>query len=306
LKGEEAERLLEQLQPLVQPLANSTEPGQTLVFCPAGNMHRIPLHALKLDGDVLIQRNPIIYCSSLVALKAAFQSRKRHESRGEGPSQESRDLKKCWKASLFGNPFQSGNRALQSLSNKLKVQPYTGDSFTASNFRSEISSGLDLLHFHSHADFIDKDPLKQCLIFEDDEPFTINDIYDLPLAPRPYHATLLACGSGMSKTNISHDVVGLVPAFLYSGASSTVSTLWKFDDADAAVFSDLFYSAFDEALCGEEEIRIDLAKALQTAVLAMRKRSPALYHWAPFVLHGYWMFQVGGRDSRSRGQTLHD
>jgi len=298
LKGKEAEKLLEQLQPLVEPLANATKPGQTLVFCPAGNLHRIPLHALRIDGDVLIRRNPIIYCSSLATLNATFRSRKRHESRGDGPSQESKDLETRWKASLFGNPPTQGIKALESLGNKLKVQPYIGDSFTASNFRSEVSSGLDLLHFHSHPDFNEKDPLKQCLIFNDDEPFAIDDIYDLSPAPRPYHATLLACGSGISKVNLSNDIIGLVPAFLYSGAASTVSTLWKFDDVDAALFSDIFYSTFDEPLVGEEGARVDLVKALQTAVLAIREKSPALYHWAPFVLHGYWMFEVG---SRKRG-----
>jgi hypothetical protein len=62
-------------------------------------------------------------------------------------------------------------------------------------------------------------------MFQNKEPFTINDIYDLSLAPRPYHATLLAYGSGISKTNISHNVIRLILVFLYSGASSIVSTL---------------------------------------------------------------------------------
>jgi CHAT domain-containing protein/tetratricopeptide (TPR) repeat protein len=305
LKGKDADELLKQLQPLVQPLAHATKPGQTLVFCPSGNLHRIPLHALELDGDVLIRRNPIVYCSSLTVLKAAFQSRKRYESRGVRLSRESGDAGKYWKASLFGDPpFAPGIKALQSVGDKLKAQPFTGDSFTASNFRSETSSGFDLLHFHGHGEFKDEDPLKHCLLFDYGESLTIDDIYDLSPAPRPYHATLLACGSGMSRTNLSNDVIGLVPAFLYSGAASTVSTLWKFDDTDAALFSDHFYSSFNVSLSGEDEIRVDLAKALQAAVLAIREKRPALYHWAPFVLHGYWMFKVGSRDSRSEKLTV--
>lgn len=299
LKAKDADELLKQLQPLVQPLAHATKPGQTLVFCPAGNLHRIPLHALELDGDVLIQRNPIVYCSSLTALKAAFQSRKQYESRGGSLSRESGDVGEKWKASLFGGSAQAFT-SLQSLGNKFKAQSFSGDSFTASNFRSEISSGTDLLHYHGHGEFTDEDPSKQCLLFgHGDESLTIDDIYDLSPAPRSYHATLLACGSGLSRTNLSNDVIGLVPAFLYSGAASTVSTLWKFDDSDAALFSDLFYSSFNMSLSGQDEIRVDLAKALQSAVLAIRERKPELYHWAPFVLHGHWMFKARSRGSRS-------
>jgi CHAT domain-containing protein len=305
LKGKDADDLLKQLQPLVQPLAHLTKPGQTLVFCPSGNLHRIPLHALELDGDVLIRRNPIVYCSSLTALKAALQSRKRYESRRAPISRDSRDVGKHWKASLFGKPqSEQGIEALQSLSDKLKVQPFMGDSFTASNFCSEVSSGSDLLHFHGHGEFKDEDPSKQCLLFDFGESLTVDNIYDLSPAPRPYHATLLACGSGMSRTSLSNDVIGLVPAFLYSGAASTVSTLWKFDDKDAALFSDFFYSSFNMSLSGEDEIRVDLAKALQAAVLAIRERNPALYHWAPFVLHGYWMFKVGSSNSCSENLTV--
>ena len=304
LKGKDADELLKKLQPLVQPLASATKPGQTLVLCPALRLHRIPLHALELDGDVLIRRNPIVYCSSLTALKAAFQSRKRYESRGVRLSPKFGDVGKYWKASLFGEPQSAeGIKALQSLGDKLNAQPFINDSFTASNFRSEISSGSDLLHYHSHGEFKEEDPLKQCLLF-DGEFLTIDDIYDLTPAPRSYHATLLACGSGMSRTSLSNDVIGLVPAFLYSGAASTVSTLWTFDDKDAALFSGHFYSSFNVPLSSEDGIRVDLAKALQAAVLAIRQRKPALYHWAPFVLHGSWMFKVGSRDSRPDRPTV--
>jgi tetratricopeptide (TPR) repeat protein len=299
LKGKDADELLKQLQPLIQPLAQATKPGQTLVFCPAGNLHRIPLHALELDGDVLIRRNPIVYCSSLTALKAAFQSRKQYESRRDSLFRESGDAGGGWKASLFGGSQQT-LKPLQSLGNKFKAQPFTGDSYTASNFCTEISSGTDLLHYHGHGEFKDEAPLEHCLLFDgDSESLTIDNIYDLSPAPRSYHATLLACGSGMSRTNLSNDVIGLVPAFLYSGAASTVSTLWAFDDSDAALFSDIFYSFFNVSLSSQDEIRVDLAKALQSTVLAIKEKKPELYHWAPFVLHGYWMFKVGSRNSRS-------
>ena len=97
----------------------------------------------------------------------------------------------------------------------------------------------------------------------------------------------------MSKTSVSNDVIGLVPAFLYSGAASTISTLWNFSDEDAALFTQCFYEAFDEALKGDLGGRVNLAKALQGAILRIMEVDNALYHWAPFVLNGYWMLKVG-------------
>jgi CHAT domain-containing protein len=296
LMQKNAKKLLQQLQPLIQPLAQASRPGQTLVFCSIGKMHRIPLHALDLDGEVLIRRNPVVYCSSLAALKVMFESRKLAETRtrqlGSGPQVSTTP----WKAALFGGKRSTpeGTKALTTLAKKLNVNPYVDDAFTPWNFSSEIRSGVNLLHYHGHADFEENDPLNQSLIFEDDERFTVSDVYDLSPAGRSYHATLLACGTGMSKTSVSNEVVGLVPAFLYSGAASTVSTLWKFADQDAALFSDLFYEQFDEALKSGQGKRIDLAKALQRAVLRIMEAEDVLYHWAPFVLNGYWMLEVGG------------
>lgn len=105
----------------------------------------------------------------------------------------------------------------------------------------------------------------------------------------------------MSKTVPTDDVIGLVPSLLYAGASSTVSTLWPFSDADAAAYSEMFYEGFfgGGTQAGEETavgipssaggVVVDLAKANQKAVLGIMRRKPALYHWAPFVLNGYWM-----------------
>lgn len=73
-----------------------------------------------------------------------------------------------------------------------------------------------------------------------------------------YHATLLGCSSGISTTTVSSDVVGLVPAFLYVGATSTVSGLWRLDDKDAAIYSKVFYeeSFLKPATSGEEKVTV--------------------------------------------------
>ena len=70
----------------------------------------------------------------------------------------------------------------------------------------------------------DEAPLEHCLLFDNgDESLIIDTLYNLSLAPRSYHTTVLVRRSGMSRTNLSNDVIGLVPAFLYPRAGSTVS-----------------------------------------------------------------------------------
>lgn len=303
----EAARLLRKLAPLVEYLSEVTSPGQVLVLCPFGSLHRVPLHALEVDGQPLIRRNPVVYTSSMTVLNVAFMQRKTYEKSAV-------DSNLPWKAALFGDPPSSdGKKALQTLADQFASPACIEDEFTPSNFCSALH-GADLLHFHGHGAPNEEDPLDNGLSFDVDCHLTLRDVFDLspstdrnpsPSQTPAFHATLLACGSGTSeKDRHTNDVIGLVSAFLYTGASSTVSTLWSFSDADAALFSHAFYEAFDKPLAlhrsgadarpSQEDQRVDLAKATQRAILAIMEIKPELYHWAPFVLNGYWMFGVRG------------
>ena len=297
LLNKEACSILQQLSPLLKPLIEISKPGQTLVFSATGDLHRVPLHAITIDGEVLIRRNPVVYTSSMTVLDVVFKARKTHEQTKSSTSHP-------FKAGLFGSPpTTAGTKALSSLSKKLSTKPHTRDDFTTHHFANAIQDlQLDLLHYHSHADFTDTAPTDQRLFFENAD-LTLPDIFGLAPIANSYHATLLACGSGMSKTSaISGEVIGLVPAFLYSGASSTVSTLWPFDDRDAALYTRFFYEGFWKALKEGNSERVDLAKANQAAVLRIMDTKPEMYHWAPFVLNGFWMMNVrGGMDSSRTG-----
>lgn len=283
-------KTLYRLNPLVEVLAVLSKPGQVLVFSPFGNLHRLPLHALQCDGQTLIRRNPVVYCSSLSVLTAAFRARRVFE---QTFFQEQRHFK----ASVFGDPpSDEGKAALTSVAQMLQTNPIVNSNFRASRFTKAIQDpGLPLIHFHGHADFSETAPMDQSLVF-DDRNLTLRDIFEIPPAnPRSHHVTLLGCGSGMSKTTVSNEVLGLVPSLFHAGASSTVSTLWPFSDQDAALYSKHFYEDFEGAISGaddEKGVAINLAVANQKAVVKIMEERPALYHWAQFVFNGYWMMQV--------------
>jgi CHAT domain-containing protein len=54
-------------------------------------------------------------------------------------------------------------------------------------------------------------------------------------------------------------------AFLYSGVESTVSTLWPFNDRDAALYTRFFYQDIDRFLKEGRNKRVNLARANQAA-----------------------------------------
>jgi CHAT domain-containing protein len=113
----------------------------------------------------------------------------------------------------------------------------------------------------------------------------------------------------MAAISNTDDVLGIPTALFYAGASFVVSTLWSIDDEDGAQFSKQFYAAVWEqksrtsnttASAAVDESRtifectIDIARAMQTAVVKLRqdagrKELLAPYHWAAFTLNGFWI-----------------
>jgi CHAT domain len=314
LSHADSPKLLRKLNPLMKPLAEHTKPGQVLVFSSVEKLHQVPLHALLVDKEVLIKRNPIVYCSSLAVLDVVFKRQKARNKIDEisSATKISSATESLPKATLFGDPPSTeGREALLNLSQQLSLKVHTAadNDFTTSAFQSAINTpGLDLFHYHGHAYFEKDEPLDQGLEFHD-KLFTLRDVFDLsaqtgrerekasteppesivrgdssspaePVSPNDsgnrttateqsggYHATLLGCSSGMSTTTVSSDVVGLVPAFLYAGATSTVSGLWKLDDKDAAIYSKIFYeeSFLKPITRGEEKEDNDTEKKRENA-----------------------------------------
>ena len=61
------------LKPLIGPAPDGgpiTKPGDVIWFVPHDAMHYLPLHAVKLEGKYLIERNPICYSPSASVMKS--------------------------------------------------------------------------------------------------------------------------------------------------------------------------------------------------------------------------------------------
>jgi CHAT domain-containing protein len=115
-------------------------------------------------------------------------------------------------------------------------------------------------------------------------------------------AVLSACETGLGKTAGGEGVLGLQRAFQIAGARTTVTSLWKVDDAATQTLMAEFYNNLWQKKLGKLE-------ALRQAQLTMLRRydptqsrlrglqevaedrAPAprsAYYWAAFILSGDW------------------
>jgi CHAT domain-containing protein len=262
--------LLRQLEPLIAPLVDLSSPDELLILSPTGPLHTLPLHALEIDGSPLLVRNPVVYCPSLTVLRHCVS---RRTARRKGT------------AALLGDP--NGDRAeaarlVAYLEKHFGTKSLVKEQVTRSAFSSAIS-GCDVIHFQGHAVHRPDDPLGSYLALADGT-LTAREVFGLT----NLHArlvTLGACESAASVIAAGDEPLGLIPAFLYAGASSVLATLWKVNQGSAAQTMQLFYD-----LLSDEQPFLDKAQSLRQAMLAVRDTPKYVrpYHWAPFTLHGDW------------------
>ena len=175
---------------------------------------------------------------------------------------------------------------------------------TESAFRRLSGSSPDILHFSSHAFYLDYDEYQTSAFFgehysgpeyydksmlnsgivmtpglkesgkKDDGMLLAKEIAELDLQGTGL-AVLSCCESGLGNTTFD-GVLGLQRAFKEAGVQSLVLTLWDVSDNAAALFSTAFYSSLTR--CGN--IRTSFLEAVDT----VRKEYPEPYYWAPFIL----------------------
>lgn len=152
---------LRDLDVLVAPLAELSSLDDLLVLCPTGILHALPLHALRVgpieDRQILIERNPIVYCASLTSF---VQCCRRADSgavanvskrflavyeRESGPENDDR------------KQFSDGERrqiyaSTERLASDLNGESLCGEYVTAQSFKESLECA-DFVHFFGHYDY---------------------------------------------------------------------------------------------------------------------------------------------------------
>lgn len=121
-----------------------------------------------------------------------------------------------------------------------------------------------------------------------DKDVTVKNLFETPVLQSP-HISLVACQSGQQKPTLGDEPLGFLTALTIAGAGSVLGTLWELDDVYASsTFTEHFYKDLRNNIqTGKKAFVLDLAKAYQKAVYAMRERdeTKGLYFWVSFFMN---------------------
>ena len=147
------------------------------------------------------------------------------------------------------------------------------------------SSPYNIIHFASHGEFNERQPLQSGLVLakdtENDGFLQVHEIFSLNL-PNANLVTLSACETALARIQGGDDMVGLSRGFIYAGTPSLLATLWSVDDQSTYILMEHFYKNWLKGMSKPE--------ALRQAQISLKNmpqyRHP--FYWAPFVMIGDW------------------
>ena len=242
-----------------------------LTIVPYGSLHNLPFHALYNGGRFLIEDFQINYlpASSLLA----------HLDRASDVSSLGRPL-------VFG---YSGNGALQraideahAVAEMLQGHCYLEEEATIARLM-EQAEGSPIIHLATHGQCRLDAPNFSYVRLSDGQLNAI-DAFSLNLAGCEL-VTLSGCETGLALSGGGDEQLGLGRAFLASGASSLVMSLWPVEDNATNELMQRFYQRL---LSGDS--RVQAIRAAQCSFLSQDPANQANYRypyfWAAFRLVG--------------------
>ena len=255
------DRVLDQLGELLLAPVEDLLEGHAIVVVPDGLLHRVPFHALRLRGSVVVERYEVSYAPSLTLLG---RRRSSETVAGEvllaGVPEES--------APLIGQELRGVEASFPDRSRRVPEGELLS-SLAPSGARASA------LHIAAHGTFRPGHPVFSGVRVGGGF-LTVHDIRQVRVSLDL--VTLSGCETGRRAEAAGGELVGPDHAFLVAGARSVVSSLWVVGDADSARMMGLFY----ERLAEGRTVREALART-QREVAAS---DPHLWSWASFVLQG--------------------
>lgn len=274
---------------LVEPIGECSEEGDVVWIIPHRELHRFPLHSLKIGERYLAERNPVFYTPNASILRYA---------RTKNPGRVPESALVLGDSLPWTFPLDHASDEARGVAALFGTDAHLGDRATKSVLEAQLRRAhgeIDVLHFACHGKFEADHPLESRIELapagkEDEQPDLIaRDVLGLDL--KATLVTLSACESGLSKIHPGEELVGLTRSFLYAGTPAMLVSLWSVDDESTGVLMGRFY----EALLGSlpesgASTRASKASALQVAQQSVRSdtRFGHPYHWASFVLIGDW------------------
>jgi len=256
---------------LLAPLADWSAPGDRVCIVPFDIAHALPLHALDVDGQPLIARNPVGQVSSLSEFLHLHHRAQRVRAGGAAQPMS---------AAVFGNPtgdLPGADREAEAIARMLDLRALVGAEVRRERLLSALETA-DLLAYSGHGRFVEKAGLQAHLRLADEARVSAEDI--LALRRVPWTVLLTACRLAVHQRTAGDDLLGMSFALSVRGVRHVVAAQWSVNDAAAERMGVRFVAAL---LAGASP-----AQSLRQAVLEVRQQArwAHVYYWGAFVLHG--------------------
>jgi len=242
-----------------------------LLIVPHDVLHYLPFAALRTpEGRWLVEGYTLATLPSASVLKYLA---------GKGKGRGDRPL-------IVGNPDVGPGLALPWAEREARVigELYPSATVLVRRDATEaaakaLSGAAGLLHFATHGELRERDPLSSALLLtpdgQEDGRLEVREIFRLDLNARL--VVLSACETGLGKLSKGDELVGLQRAFLYAGTPAVITSLWKVEDRATYELMREFH--------GQLKAR-GAAEALRHAQRATMKEFPHPFFWAAFGLTG--------------------
>jgi CHAT domain-containing protein len=262
----------------LDPLETWLRPARTVVLTGGGPMALWPLGAMTLAGETMpLSETREVSTAPSATLWVSLRARAARARSARGLLALGRTT------NAEGRDLPGARRELQSLA--AQYAPVETRVNEGERTIADLTNGLaiwNLLHFAAHAEAVSGSPWRSGFLLGkgrgDDAYLRASTVAGMKLEAQL--AVLSGCRSAGASTLAGEGALGLASAFLCSGASSVVATLWPVEDRVAERFMAEFYGA----LAGGRTVAGAVAEAQRR--LRGRSETADVRDWAAFVASG--------------------
>jgi len=264
---------------LIRPVERLISGTKYIGIIPHDVLHYLSFSSLFDGKQYLMEAHPIFYSPSASVMKMIID-RKMQEDSSLIPHPSSLFL-------VIGNPdlgdsafdLPFAEREAGSIGREFdRSEILLRKEATETKVREDIGR-FEGVHFASHGIYDSSTPLFSSLKLTRDSAndgnLTANEVFSLNL--KASIVMMSACQTGLGKLTTGDEIIGLNRAFIYAGAPSIISTLWRVNDAASAMLVKRFYRYYKNS---------DLAESIRLAQIAVKGYYPHPAYWAGFGLTG--------------------
>jgi CHAT domain-containing protein len=257
---------------LIAPIESRLSDCEHIIILPYRGLFRVPFSALF---DLRAKQYLIERWSVQTAPSVAVLAHCRKRSRGTAPPL------------LIGFPGDPSDadylpgviKEVHLLHGAVKhADVLLAEQATPDQVMAQIS-GRSLIHLACHAIFDQHDPLMSGLRLANGRWLRAADLYQHYGVIEGSAVVLSGCSTSQGRPT-GQDILGMVSALLYAGASCVVAGLWRIDDAATVELMKALY----DGLTHTGSVVSSLQQAQRTLLLSSIHSHP--YFWAPFVSTG--------------------